>query len=404
MPGRHITMGLHLALRDFCHEWRLSLCAVLGLAAVLAPLLVLYALKFGIVTSVRDQLAQDPRARELRLIGHGSFDTGFFDQIRAWPEVGFVLPSTRFLASTVQLRRSDGLPEPVTAEMWPSDVGDPALGGIEAPNGVRIVVSRSVADKLQLGKGDVVRAQVGRSIGDDRQAVRVTLPVVGVLAAAMTDRDVILVGLPLLTATEDWREGWAVPEYGWPGQAQAPTARSYASFRLFAKDIMSVEKLRDRLAAMKLDIQSRVGDIQLVRRLDDNLTFLFAVVASLGVTGCIVGIGMTQWASAERKRRDIAVLQLLGLTPEALAIFPLTQAALTAFLGALVALGTYAVIGPALNDRFASGFGELTVIARLDAVHVLIAIAATVAAAVVASLAAGFNVLRQQPSEGLRHD
>lgn len=404
MSGRQISLGLRLAVQDFCHEWRLSLCAVLGLAAVLAPLLVLYALKFGIVTSIRDQLAQDPRARELRLIGHGSFDSRFFEQLRAWPEVGFVVPSIRFLAATVQLRRPEGQAEQLTAEMWPSDRGDPALGGQEAPHGTRIVVSRSVADKLKLGRGDTVRAQIGRSIGEDRQAARIVLSVVDVLATSVTDRDVILVGLPFLTATEDWREGWAVPDYGWPGQPRAPAARTYASFRLFASDIMWVEKLRDRLAAMNLDIQSRVADIQLVRRLDDNLTFLFAVVASLGVTGCIVGLGMTLWASAERKRRDIAVLQLLGLAPEALAIFPVTQAALTAFLGALVALGAYAVIGPTLNGRFASGFGESTVIARLDVTHVLIALAATVAAAVLASLAAGFNVLRQQPSEGLRHD
>ncbi|HEU4616890.1 MAG TPA: hypothetical protein VFV10_02575, partial [Gammaproteobacteria bacterium] len=37
-----------LALDDYRHEWVLSTCAVLSLAAVLIPLMVLFGLKYGI--------------------------------------------------------------------------------------------------------------------------------------------------------------------------------------------------------------------------------------------------------------------------------------------------------------------------------------------------------------------
>jgi hypothetical protein len=39
-----------LAFRDYSHEWHISGCFILGLAAVLAPLLVLFGLKYGLVT------------------------------------------------------------------------------------------------------------------------------------------------------------------------------------------------------------------------------------------------------------------------------------------------------------------------------------------------------------------
>ena len=50
----------HLSLRDYLHERLLSACAVLGLAAVLAPLLILCGVKFGVVETLTERLRSDP--------------------------------------------------------------------------------------------------------------------------------------------------------------------------------------------------------------------------------------------------------------------------------------------------------------------------------------------------------
>ena len=50
----------HLSLRDYLHERLLSACAVLGLAAVLAPLLILFGVKFGVVETLTERLRNDP--------------------------------------------------------------------------------------------------------------------------------------------------------------------------------------------------------------------------------------------------------------------------------------------------------------------------------------------------------
>ena len=95
---------LPLAWADWCAEARLSACAVLGLAAVLAPLLVLFGLKYGLVATLTERLLADPRTRELLPVGSGRYDAAWFERLRARPEIGFVVPRTRQIAATAELR------------------------------------------------------------------------------------------------------------------------------------------------------------------------------------------------------------------------------------------------------------------------------------------------------------
>ena len=52
-----------LAWHDYRADARLSACAVLALVAVIAPLLVLFGLKFGLVGSLTQRLERDPAVR-----------------------------------------------------------------------------------------------------------------------------------------------------------------------------------------------------------------------------------------------------------------------------------------------------------------------------------------------------
>ena len=44
------------------------------LVAVIAPLLLLLGLKHGVVSSMQDELARDPRNLEIRMLSSGSYD------------------------------------------------------------------------------------------------------------------------------------------------------------------------------------------------------------------------------------------------------------------------------------------------------------------------------------------
>ncbi|MEE4330351.1 MAG: lipoprotein ABC transporter permease, partial [Wenzhouxiangella sp.] len=133
MPRRRGQLALvaRLALRDFGHERIMSACFVLALSAVLLPLLVLFGLKFGIIGNLLEPLQEDPRFREIRPVGSGSFDAAWFDAMAAREDVEFIVPKTRSIAATMRLRDADSaVGRIIPVELIPSADGDPVLGSI----------------------------------------------------------------------------------------------------------------------------------------------------------------------------------------------------------------------------------------------------------------------------------
>ena len=57
---KQLGLALRLAARDWRFERSLTLCAVLALASMLTPLLVLQGLKNGVIEGMRQRLLQDP--------------------------------------------------------------------------------------------------------------------------------------------------------------------------------------------------------------------------------------------------------------------------------------------------------------------------------------------------------
>ncbi|WP_240559208.1 hypothetical protein [Pectobacterium brasiliense] len=59
----------------------MTLCIVFSLIAVIAPLLLLFGLKNGIVNQLRHDLLDDPRTREVRMTGNGNYDLAWLEQL-----------------------------------------------------------------------------------------------------------------------------------------------------------------------------------------------------------------------------------------------------------------------------------------------------------------------------------
>lgn len=399
------TLAVRLAAADFAHERRLSLCAILGLAAVLAPLLVLYGLKYGVVAHMSETLNKDPRARELRPTGHGVYEQSFFDALAARPDVGFVIPTTRFLSATVSLRRENGDGEPVLTELWPSKLGDPFLIGVLnralAPD--EVALSAQTARTLRLSVGDAVIARIGRRLTDQDQSVRTRLRVAAVLPVGLIERDVAFAPLGLLLATEDYREGYGSPTMGWPGAAPDPQRpRTYSSFRIFAADLNGVASVNDFLATNNIAVLTRLADIQTIRNLDDGLSVLFTVIAGLGVAGYIFSLYVNLAAMVERKQVELATLQLIGFSSVGIALFPTVNAALTAIFGSIAASLIYLGLEPILNDNLFIRFGSGVFLTHLSWSHLLIGAGLSLAVCLTAAAFAGAKAAKLEPARGLR--
>lgn len=398
MSGVRLAAGL--ALADARAEARLTLTTVLGIAAVLAPLIVLLGLKAGVIDALRTTLIENPRAREIVNLANRSFDAGFFAGIAARPDVAFVIPRTRTLAAQGAFAGSAESDAPVRAELLATAPGDPLLGGLPVPEGRAVALSASLADRLGLGAGETVRFRIERVLGGARETLAMDLAIAAVAPPAAFGRDAAFLPLPLLLLAEDFQDGSApreVPEVIPPPEP----GRVYAGFRLYARTLEDVVTIDHALRRDGVDVASRADEVAGLLLLDRNLTVLFVTIAVLGGAGYLVSLGVGLYANVERKRRDLSLLRLMGLSARGLTAFPVTQAAVLALAGAVVASALALAVQLGVN-RLSFAVGEGARLAAIAPAHLLAATVLTVAGAV---LAAGFAARRAaaiEPAEGLR--
>ena len=71
-----------LAIRDLVFDRWMSLCTAITVCAIIAPLLLLYSLRFGIVSTMQHSLVSDPYALRISFRTGAQLDEAFFKSIR----------------------------------------------------------------------------------------------------------------------------------------------------------------------------------------------------------------------------------------------------------------------------------------------------------------------------------
>ena len=396
---------LRLALAEARHERRFLLLSAVGLAAVLAPLLVLLALKVGVVDVLLTRLLADPANREIKVALHGDYDGVFLAALAERPEVAFLVPQTRALSATALLAALDASPQRTAdAELLPSAAGDPLLpAGLDLGT-AGIALSADLAERLTRQSGDTLRLIVARQKNGREERVYVDLTVVAVVERGRLGGRNALVPAALLQDLEDYRDDVEVAARGWRGSREPPVpeARHYSRFRLYATSLESVAPLADHLARLGVETVTRAADIDSVTELNRSLSRIFAIVAGLGGLGYVAALAVSLWTDVERKRRTLALLRLLGLPRRALAALPLLQAGSIAVLGFLLAVGLYLLAAEVVNRSFAQGLVPGERLAGLPAGHIAAAFAVTLLVAMSAAALAARRAARIEPAEGLR--
>jgi putative ABC transport system permease protein len=401
---RKIALAAGLAGRDFAHDWRIALCQVLGLAAVLAPLLVLFGLRFGLIDTMAQRLIEDPRNREIVPAGSGRYDAAFLADLAVAPGVGFLVPATRSIAASFTwLRNADGASPPLSGvALLPTGPGDPMLGQAAAPTGDAVVLSDRLATALGVAAGGHVVAEITRQRDGRMESQAIPLTIAAVTSAPTAPAEAVLAPLDLLVATEDWRDGVAVADRGWSGGPPPANARVFARFRMYAKSIYDVAGIEAMLKDHGVEVRTAAADIRQMQSLDRNLGIAFWLIAGCGAIGYLISLAAGLRGHVERKRRDLALLRLIGLPTRALVAFPMAQAVLIAVLGVILAGGAFAAAAMLLNTTFADQLQPGERICRLLPAHFAIAAATTIAAALLSASWGGLLAARIQPAEGLR--
>ncbi|MEA9391540.1 FtsX-like permease family protein [Acerihabitans sp. TG2] len=393
---------MSLAIRDLLHDRQVALCIIFSLVAVIAPLLLLFGLKTGIVGQLRTELLNDPANLEVRMIGNGNYPLPWLAELAQRPEVGFAVPLTRALNTQGDLVRDSRL-FVANAEVLPTAIGDPLLAGVPLPpDAAHLVLSASAAARLQIKVGQQLQFFVARKLDGVSERGHMIMTVSGILSAARFARPAAFVTLPQLVAMEDFRDGFHVPQFGVDTGSPAPIRDKFAKARVYARNIDAVAPLALWLNQQHIETVTRQAEIESVRAITYVLGVIFAVIAWVSLLGCIASLIGAFLANIDRKRKDMAVLRLLGFRSRAVSLYIMLQALLLTGVAFLCGLMLYLAGSTLFNHILGRHLPGNTFVCRLQPAHLMLALASTLTIAVVVAGIGAARAIQIQPAESLR--
>jgi len=392
-----------LALQDLWHDRKVSLCIAASLVAVIAPLLLLFGLKHGVVSQLQDELLRDPRNLEVKMLSNGNYDSAWIERLRQRPETGFALGQTRSLNTQADLLI--GLQRFVEgAEIIATEPGDPQLNLPQLnPTGHQVILSARAAQRLQAKVGDSVQLRVLRRLEGVNERGELTLSVLAILDGARFGRAAGFVAPPLLLDLERFRDGYQVNAFGiGTGKPQGDLQPLYARARVYANDIDQVAPLERWLNEQHIETSSRLADIDNVKAINHVLGLIFGVIALAALIGCVASMVGAFLANIDRKRKSLAVLRLLGFKRRAVGGFVVLQALLLSLTGYLGGLGFYAVGSHLFDYLLGSSQATGTFVCHITIWHGLAALLLTFLVAALVAVIGAVRAISIQPAESLR--
>ncbi len=400
---RYLNASSVLAFKDLWHDKKITFCLTVSLSSVVAPLLLLLGLKSGVITSMEEEFMRDPQKREIKILGHRAHDLAWFETLSLHDQTGFLIPKTRILNAQVDLVR-DVKHFMRKVETIPTKPGDPILSGrSEFPVAEdQVVVSHTVALALNVRHGDELTVVVARKYQGLTQAGKYRVTVIGVLPESAFLRHAVFVDFKLLLAVDDFKDEYAVPDFGIVEGKSRTVRKDFASARVFAKSLQGVAELADFIRQTGVEVKTHAKDIEMIQQTEKVLSYIVRVIACVAVVGAAVSLAGFLFANVERKRQHVAMLRLLGFSTGSIALYPVIQSLVIATLGFLLAAGGY-YLGAAEFDRaLGSAMQQQNFICRLSQGQLLSAYLLTDFVVIIAALIGGFRAIQVEPAEIFR--
>lgn len=288
-----------LALLDLRHEWILTLCMVLAIAAVLAPLLLLLGLKHGTVETMRDRLVEDPVNREIKPARTLRLSPDWFQTFANREEVEFIIPTILRGSSIVRILKSE-TKRGKAIDLVPTGNGDPLIlenGGI-APTENECVLSYPASEELGIKAGDTITARVTRTRNKKREFVDTPLTVTSVLNPRADGLPRVYAPLQFVTDVELYREGQAVPKRNWPGSQPRPYLSFDGIFVILPTALSSLE-------ARRLTINTGLAEIIELKTDDFQHAMGFSLPAAQSAYKLIARGNTIQMDSMKRIKNEL---------------------------------------------------------------------------------------------------
>lgn len=402
-----ILLLLRLAIADLRLDKKLSFFTIAALIAVIAPLLLLFSLKYGVVSQLRQQLINDPQNLEIVMIGNGNYNKNWFKWLSEQPETGFSIAQTRSLSAVADLRKNSRN-FVANAEVIPTGLGDPLLSYDKKQFQLNqlndSVLSDLSAEKLQAKIGDEIQLIATRNYDGSIDKGIIKLKVVGIIPKVNFNRSAIFVNLALLEAIEDFRDGYTTDLFkDKKGKQRLSRRDSYAKARIYAKSIDDVAPLSLKLRSKyNLDTRTQEKAIANIKAIDSVLSIIFLVIAITAIIGCTLSLIGTFLANIDRKRKEIALLRLIGFKAIDVVGYLIFQAIILTFIAYWLSYLLFLFGSYAINYLLVSRLAGTSFISILEPFHLMQGFLFSL---VLTFIVAGFGAKRAskiQPAESLR--
>jgi putative ABC transport system permease protein len=397
-----LGLSARLALADLRFERIAALCQIVGLAALLVPLLILLGVKNGVLAERTAALLDNPESLRLTIARTAAYPRSLVERLAQDPDVRFVAPHPVQLAVIADFAgAAEGSAVVSRVALLATGAGDPYLPpGATPPAPGQAWLSASLAGGLKATAGDRVTALLPPKPGEPDGAA-LDFEVAGIVPAGTWGRAGALLNEADLFLIHDWTDGRVSGPDLDPLRGTGDPRDSYPSIRLYAASVGGAFRLVDRLAAEGVPVGASLDQARALARLDQALTLGFRVVAGVGLAGYAAAFAASLWTSVDRKRRTISLLRLGGLGRGPAAALPVIQAVVIALLGWGAALLAYGAGAWLLDATLGGALGLDQPIARLGLRDVAASGAAALVVALAASAWAALAVTRITPQEGI---
>lgn len=189
-----------------------------------------------------------------------------------------------------------------------------------------------------------------------------------------------------------------------------PAGEEMRYFRAYARSIDELESLVDFIRGEGVksadnalrEPASRVEDIRNIRRLAGYMEQIYLLIVFVSGVSGIFAIAASVYAGVQRKRYDLAYLELLGVHPGALFLFPYLKSMMLVIGGVVFAFIAYLIFGHFSDRLFAHALGGAASLTRLTGQNVFFLVSGILIAGTLASLLAATSVMRIEPGEYIR--
>ena len=186
------------------------------------------------------------------------------------------------------------------------------------------------------------------------------------------------------------------------GSPAQNTPVTFSKIRLYAQGVDDVAGLTDWMAERNIDSSSRLAEIDSVKAINQVLTLIFSVIALTALIGCVASLVGAFLANIDRKRKDMAVLRLLGFTSIATAAYVVIQALIITVLAYVVGLALYAIASELFNQLLVGNQSTSDFSCEISVMHAVLALLFAVIVAVFVSSIGALRAIGIEPAESLR--